>query len=562
MAPTAASRASAATYAARVRFLALGFFLLFVAYSSAQLLQTALNGARGYACLFGVYSAFGLFSLYAPALVALLGPNALLPASAGGYVLMVAANLFRSASAEFLLVPSCVLVGACAATLWASQAVYLGRAALELSRLDGRELTLCTSELNGRFYSVFMSSGVFSGVFASAVMMSGVPDAVALLFLLLTGVGVAGFAALALLPEAGDPTARVLALPGAKLAGAALLLAAEADEAAGQRASASWWLDNAEAGPRPAPGLEEPAPALASAPPPAASAAALLSPAAVVVPAPAAAANAAPSAAAETTVQPPSVPLPAGPAAAAPRPTLVYMIRFLVTDRRMRFIVPTIFVTGLGAGYVNGAWMGAVVARRIGVQLVGLCGATYSLASSLASSYLWAPLAQRAAFGRRGCFAVALAAYAAWYFFFAVFIAATTPADSAAQSTDAAVLFAGAAWHGIFDPVFSSFVPATLQTFFSSGRDALCAMSSVRVVYSLGFACAQLLSTSLAAAGSPRLAEQSALCAAFTLLAAACLAFLHFRVCSIDATVDELAAAAAAAAPAPVLAPAQNEGKV
>ena len=96
------------------------------------------------------------------------------------------------------------------------------------------------------------------------------------------------------------------------------------------------------------------------------------------------------------------------------------------------------------------------------------------------------------------------------------------------------------------------YVPATLQTFFSSGRDALCAMSSVRVVYSLGFACAQLLSTSLAAAGSPRLAEQSALCGAFTLLAAVCLAYLHFRICSIDATVEELAAAAAATLPAAV----------
>jgi len=536
-----AARATAATYVARVRFLAFGFFLLFIAYSSAQLLQTALNGSRGYACLFGVYAAFGLFSLYAPALVALLGPNALLPASAGGYVLMVAANLFRSASAEFLLVPSCVLVGVCAATLWSSQAVYLGRAALELSRLDGRELTLCTSELNGKFYANFMFSGVFSGLFSSAVMMSGVPDAVALLFLLLTGVGAAGLAALALLPEPGDPSARVLAPPGAKLAGAELLLAAEADEATAQRASASWWLDleaappatAPDSGPAPGPELPQVASALAPAPAPA-------------------------PAAAEAEATPPQRAAPAdtaaltstaGAAPAAMRPTLFYMIAFLATDRRMRFIVPTIFVTGLGAGYVNGAWMGAVVSRRIGVELVGLCGATYSLASSLASSQVWAPLAQRPAFGRRGCFAVALVAYLAWYAFFAIYIAVTPPLESGVRSADAAVIFAGAVWHGLFDPVLSSFVPATLQTFFSSGRDALCAMSSVRVVYSLGFALAQLLSTSLAAAGSPRLAEQSALCGAFTLLAAACLAYLHFRICSIDATVEELAAAAAATVP-------------
>ena len=106
-------------------------------------------------------------------------------------------------------------------------------------------------------------------------------------------------------------------------------------------------------------------------------------------------------------------------------------------------------------------------------------------------------------------------------------------------STNFGVLFAGAVVHGALDPVLSSFVPATLQTFFSGGRDALCAMSSVRVVYSVGFSMAQLVSISLSATGNPRLAEQSALLVGLTLLAAACLLYLHLRVCSIDLKTGE-----------------------
>ena len=507
-------RASPATYSGRVRFLALGFFLVFVAYSSAQLLQTALNGTRGYACLFAVYAAFGLCSLYAPALVARFGPVALLPGSACGYAIMVAANLFRGASAEALLAPSCVFVGACAATLWSAQAVYLGQVALALSVSEKRELTLCTSELNAEFYSSFMSSGVVSGLFASAVMMSGVPDAVTLLFLLLTGVGVAGVAAFALLPEANDPSARVIALPGTKHASAASLLAADAHAAAAAAAAAKWWEDDVEA-------AAEVSAAAEAAPPLAASAAGTTAEAAKPGEANAAQLLRAPTSAAADA--PPAV----------VRPTLFYMLRFLATDRRMRFIIPTIFCTGFGAGYVNGAWMGSVVARRIGVQYVGLVGATYAAVSSLAAKLVWAPLAQRRSFGRRWSFAAALAAYVLWYLAMAIFLSST---DGAGSTLEFSFLFAGSAWHGFFDPVLSSFVPATLQTFFSGGRDGLCAMSSVRVVYSAGFSMAQLLSVGL---GNTRTAEQAGFMIALTLFAAASLVFLHLRVCSIDLQTEQ-----------------------
>ena len=501
---------SSATFTGRVRWLSVGFVLVFVAYSSAQLLQTALNGDRGYECLFAVYATFGLFSLYAPALVAALGPNRLLPAAACGYAFMVGANLYPG---EGLLVPSCVFVGACAAALWSAQAVYVGQVALALSRSEARELTLCTSELNAAFYSRFMFSGAVSGLFSSAVFFSGVPNAVFLLFLLLTGVACAGVGALLALPRAEDPSTRTVALPGCGGTENVPLVT----DGLNSKASDEFWLGVA-AGPTDraaANASAEAVPVEAAAPGDAAGAPAVV---------------------------------------AAIRPTLLYMVRFLATDRRMRFIIPTIFVNGAGAGFVNGVWMGRIVSARLGVQHVGLVGALYAVISSFAATQVWGRLAQRPSFGRRWCFVGSLAIYSLWYALFALYAAATPANDGAPSPATFAILFIGAAVHGFADPVLSSFIPATLQVFFSGGRDALCAMSSVRVVYSLGFALQQALSIGLAARGGARIAEQASLLAALTLLAGAALAYLQLRVYSIDGEALALEATSAPAASAPAAA--------
>ena len=100
-------------------------------------------------------------------------------------------------------------------------------------------------------------------------------------------------------------------------------------------------------------------------------------------------------------------------------------------------------------------------------------------------------------------------------------------------------MFFSVIWYACFDPVFNTFVNATLQTFFSTGKQAPCAMASVRAVYSAGFATQQAISIAL---GPGTVHGQALGLLALILFAAACLRHLHKRVCPIDAKAAPAAA--------------------
>jgi hypothetical protein len=188
-------------YVRRCRLMALGFWLLFLAYSSAQLLQTSLNKGDGFKCLSTLYAIFGAAALLAPHAVSILGPRALLSLSAAPYVVMVAANI--DPNPAFLL-PACAAVGWGAATLWSAQGTYVGRLAVLHAAKTGMPLTNATSQLNAAFFVIFVSSGGTSALMAAVIMMS-TTDAARPLFLLLTGVGIAGVALLACMPAPDAP---------------------------------------------------------------------------------------------------------------------------------------------------------------------------------------------------------------------------------------------------------------------------------------------------------------------------------------------------------------------
>lgn len=638
---TGKGMASAATYVRRVQVLAVGFLVLFVAYSAAQLLQTAVNKATGYICLLSLYACFGAAALFAPALVGKYGPTRLLWLSACGYVIMVASNLHPVPE---LLLPGCLTVGIAAATLWSSQGTYIGSCAAALSNATGRQMTDCASQLNASFYMIFMSSGALSNGIASVIMLSNIDNAVKVLFVFLTFSGCLGVICLAALPEAGDKSDRIFGNPFVRAApvsygsseSTGILSSSVAD------ASLAEWEavyavpgdasdhDNADRLPRPTPGTATASasdqstttnagagPVTASTPAgPAAdpsnsspilrSASAVrrrhntaatdgcsaesgipLTSAGITAGAPAAQVQ---SSTLATLTSSPRVRPSAGsapllptlqelPAAASidgtspassasapvtqvqrqsssivrktsssgppPRPSLWFMLRFLTTNKRMRYIIPTILVTGAGNGYISGAWYGGVVGRAIGIEYVGFVGATYSLAAAIATK-MWGKLAQRESFGRRWCFVLSFASHVLWYLAFTLWCAkyisdepdAPNYPPDASREGAFAMLFIGVAWYAIFDPVFNSMVPATLQTFFPSGAEAPCAMASIRAVYSVGFATQQGISISLQ---GKRIAEQSLGLMFLMLFAAASLWYLHRNVCQIDLK-QELAA--------------------
>ena len=103
------------TIAWRVRFLGLSFFLLFFAYSSAQTLESTLNGAAGFLCLSLIYAFLAVSFLCAPYIVSLVGERrlpALFFCAALFYVAFVSSKLLRSGPASAVLgLLSCAGVG-------------------------------------------------------------------------------------------------------------------------------------------------------------------------------------------------------------------------------------------------------------------------------------------------------------------------------------------------------------------------------------------------------------------------------------------------------------------
>jgi hypothetical protein len=512
------SAATPRTIELRVRWLSFGFFLLFIAYSSAQLLQTAINGPKGYVCLFLVYSFFGVSSLTAPKMVSWFSATVLLPISAIGYVCMVASNIF---AIEAFLAPSCAFVGVCAATLWASQSVLIGASSVSLSKVSGDELTLCTSKLNSQFYAIFMTSGIVSGIFSTIVMLSGLPNAVQLLFTLLTFIGTSAVFVLATIPQPEDMTSRAIDFQCSKLRfnseKQTKFALSDFDDNNMFNDSVSWWTD----GRQDKLSIED------------------------VSNLPSFSSSSSSSTAASTTTT---------TTTSVERPTLLYMLWFITHDVRMRLLIPTMFTNGLIAGFFNGALLGVLFKGHLGAQFISLIGAIYCAIAALASNYLWQRLAKVTTFGRRWSFAVALIGYSLWYALIAIYTAVQPPPEATLspdfQPSIPSIIFFTflSISHGILDPVLNTFIPATLQVFFPAGRDLLSSMGSIRVFYSAGFALQQVISISfLSISGKSMISEQCVIVSCVTVISALSLFYLNKYICAIDLTIEIAATATAAA---------------
>lgn len=212
----------------RVTALAGGFFCIFAAYSTAQLLQSSVNGSAGLACLFSVYMMFAASSLCAPAAMAALGParlSPLLAASALPYVAMTAANLLPGL--PLLLLCACASVGVGGGTLWGAQGVFMGLAASAHAAGEPSPAvrSASASRLNTAFYSIFMLSGGVSNAVATIIMLA-LPDpaaAVDVLFSLLAVVATGGALLLLHLPSPDAPGEHMLLRSDDALRGSWLL---------------------------------------------------------------------------------------------------------------------------------------------------------------------------------------------------------------------------------------------------------------------------------------------------------------------------------------------------
>jgi len=500
----AADPAAAAVFERRILALGVGFFFVFMSFSTSQLLASSLMpGEGGLLCLLLIYGFFALANLSAPYLLSRAAPGgdgAALPAvlslSAICYALMTASYLVPRGEALQLF--ACAAVGVGGGTLWCAQGAYVGIAAGAHARAAGCSRSQSMTRLNSLFHSPFMISGGVSNAFASVLMLSlgGSPGTIQLLFALLTCCGAAGVASLLLLAPPASAGGGVMRPCGRRAAAAAA--AADAAAAAEEERAAA-------ASPPPAP------PALEAA-------CAAQAPGSLPWPEPGEG---------DRVALAPAAAAAAGAAAPAAPPSPLFMLRFILTERRVWLFAPMNFAVGAGQGFVLGAWMATAVAGVAGTEWVGLVGASFSISSALAAR-AWGRAAGRPAFGRRWAFAGSLALLAGWYAAMgAAWLAAggdaqaprARPAGAPAPPAAVAGLVAAILLFSATDPVTNGFTTATMQNYFPAPPQLNCAVAAPRFFYAVGFSLQQLVSLGLRrATGRPCIAEQ---CAQMLLLVAA-----------------------------------------
>ncbi len=478
----------------RVLALGLGFFFVFMSFSTSQLLASSvMPGEGGLLCLFLVYGFFALATLSAPFVLSVAAPGVdgaalprVLSLSAICYVLMTASYLVPDGEALQLF--ACAAVGVGGGTLWCAQGSYIGIAARAHAAAAGCSRSQSSTRLNSLFHAPFMISGGVSNVFASVLLLSlgGSSGTISLLFTLLTCCGAAGVGSLLLLAPPASAGGGALGPPcaarGAPPPAPAVLPAVNC--------AAPW-----------------PAPGVAPWPDEEGDRAAL------------------------------------APAAAPPAPpSPLYMLRFILSERRVWLLAPFSFAVGAGQGFVLGAWMASAVAGVAGTGWVGLVGASFSISSAL-SAGAWGRFAARPTLGRRWAFASVLLLLAAWYAAMgAAWLAAGgdaqagRPAGAAAPPATVVGLVSAILLFASTDPVTNGFTTATMQNFFPLPPQLNCAVAAPRFFYAVGFALQQILSLTLRRAwGRPCIAEQCAELVALVALAALSMRALH-RSFPIDAS--------------------------
>jgi len=114
-------------YTRYVLIMGAGFFGIFMAFNTAQALQSTLNRTLGNACLCTLYGTFTVACLIGPLVVERWGPKISMIVGAVTYIGMVLSNLSPSWG---LSIPMYFLVGFGAPLLWTGQNVYLSRCAV------------------------------------------------------------------------------------------------------------------------------------------------------------------------------------------------------------------------------------------------------------------------------------------------------------------------------------------------------------------------------------------------------------------------------------------------
>ncbi|ELR21073.1 UNC93 family protein [Acanthamoeba castellanii str. Neff] len=150
----------------------LGFFLIFVAFSTTQnLVSSLIPGKLGTVTLALLYVAFCFSSLFiSSSATELLTPKWALVAGASTYSLFIAANLNPTA---WTLIPAAVTSGVGAGLLWTGQGAYLSNVAANYARAMNQPKKSVLGLFNGIFFASMQACQVVGNVIGVVLLLTG-----------------------------------------------------------------------------------------------------------------------------------------------------------------------------------------------------------------------------------------------------------------------------------------------------------------------------------------------------------------------------------------------------
>lgn len=159
-----------------VYIISFGFLFLFTAFQSLQNLQSSLNKDKGLglASLSVIYGALILSCIFVPPImIGRLGCKWTLVISMMGYVLYTVSNYYARWGT---LIPASIIIGACAAPLWASKCAYLTTTGIRYSKLSQESQDAVVTRYFGIFFLIFQSGQIWGNLISSLVLQQGMKD--------------------------------------------------------------------------------------------------------------------------------------------------------------------------------------------------------------------------------------------------------------------------------------------------------------------------------------------------------------------------------------------------
>ena len=145
------------------------WILLFTAFQSMQNLQSSLNSDEGLgtASLSTIYVSLVVSCLFVPpTLIKKLGLKWTIVISQCTYTLYLAANMYPK---WYLLLPSAIILGFGAASLWTAKCTYLTETGAYYALLTNENNDAVVTRFFGIFFAMFQTSKIFEILFFSII---------------------------------------------------------------------------------------------------------------------------------------------------------------------------------------------------------------------------------------------------------------------------------------------------------------------------------------------------------------------------------------------------------